>query len=124
MRPFEGAVDLLSYATLMLRKKEDWKQTNLLSLAGVSIKREGQAEAKLPAALEHFLQHNPQIQTIHLHLDRDAAGRIAAETLIALLSDRYTVIDDPPPHGKDINDYLCRQLGLSERTKDERRDER
>ncbi len=108
---FEGAVDLLSYATMMQMENKDWRSTNLLSLAGVSVRNRGPHEAKLPAALEQFLHDNPQIQTIYLHLDRDAAGRIAAETLTALLSDRYTVIDEPPEH-KDVNEDLCRQLQL------------
>ena len=108
---FEGAIDLLSYATMMQMENKDWRCTNLLSLAGVSVRKRGTHEAKLPAALAQFLHDNPQIQTIHLHLDRDAAGRIAAETLTALLSDRYTVIDEPPEH-KDVNEDLCRQLQL------------
>ena len=108
---FEGAVDLLSYATLMQLENKDWCCTNLLSLAGVSVRKRGTHEAKLPAALEQFLHDNLQLQTIHLHLDRDAAGRIAAETLTALLSDRYTVINELPEH-KDVNEDLCRQLKL------------
>ncbi len=120
---FEGAIDLLSYATMMQMKNKDWRNTNLLSLAGVSVSKRGIHEAKLPAALEQFLHDNPQIQTIHLHLDRDAAGRIAAETLTALLSDRYTVIDEPPEN-KDVNEDLCRQMKLPKQIKVEGRESR
>ena len=120
---FEGAIDLLSYATMMQMENKDWRCSNLLSLAGVSVRNRGTYEAKLPAALKQFLHDNPQIQTIHLHLDCDAAGRIAAETLTSLLSDRYTVIDEPPEH-KDVNEDLCRQLQLPIQIKVEGRESR
>ena len=108
---------------MMQMKNKDWRSTNLLSLAGIFVKKKEPAEAKLPAALEQFLHDNPQIKTIHLHLDRDAAGRLAAETLTALLSDRYTVIDEPPEN-KDVNEDLCRQLQLPKQIKVERRESR
>ena len=120
---FEGAIDLLSYATLMQIENKNWRRTNLLSLAGVSVRKRETQEAKLPAALKQFSHDNPQIKTIHLHLDRDAAGRIAAETLTALLSDRYTVVDESPEH-KDVNEDLCRQLQLPKQIKVEGRESR
>ena len=122
---FEGPIDLLSYATLMQLENKDWLGTNLLSLAGVFGDAKQKTDAKLPAALAQFLRDHPQIRTIHLHLDRDAAGRNAAELLTRLLSENYTVIDSPPPSGsKDINDYLCRSLHLPIKTKEEGRDAR
>ncbi len=122
---FEGPVDLLSYATLMQMENKNWHSTNLLSLAGVFGNAKQKTDAKLPAALAQFLHDHPQVKTIHLHLDRDAAGRNAAELLIRLLSEDYTVINSPPPYGsKDINDYLCRSLYLPIQTKEEGRDAR
>lgn len=122
---FEGAIDLLSYATLMQMENKDWRSTNLLSLAGVFGNAKQRTDAKLPAALTQFLHDHPQVKTIHLHLDRDAAGRNAAELLTRLLSGKYTVIDLPPPSGcKDINDHLCRSLHLPTNTKEEGRDAR
>lgn len=122
---FEGPVDLLSYATLMQMENRNWKKTNLLSLAGVFGNAKQRTDAKMPAALTQFLHDHPQVKTIHLHLDRDAAGRNAAELLNSLLSDDYTVIDSPPPSGsKDINDCLCRSLRLPIQTKEEGRDAR
>ena len=94
---FEGPIDLLSYATLMQLENKDWLGTNLLSLAGVFGNAEQKTDAKQPAALAQFLHDHPQVRTIHLHLDRDAAGRNAAELLTRLLSENYTVIDSPPP---------------------------
>lgn len=35
-----------------------------------------------------------------------------ANALVALLSDKYVVSVQPPPSGKDYNDYLCMKLGL------------
>ena len=120
---FESAIDALSYATLMQMEHRDWKKTNLLSLAGVFGNAKQKTEAKLPAALTQFLYDHPQVKTIHLHLDRDAAGRNAAELLISLLSEKYTVINAPPtPGNKDINDCLCRSLRLPIQAKEEGRD--
>lgn len=57
-------------------------------------------------ALAVFLEKNPQIKTIYLHLDNDKAGRAAAQALTFLLKDQYEIVDAPPPIGKDINDFL------------------
>ncbi|WP_347490426.1 toprim domain-containing protein [Desulfoscipio sp. XC116] len=54
-----------------------------------------------------YLKDNPQITEIVLYLDNDAAGRLAAKTIKALLSSNYAAVsDEPPKHGKDYNDYL------------------
>ena len=103
---FEGAIDLLSYATLC----KDWRRQNLLSLAGVYTPRKNPAESKIPAALARFLEDYPHIQTIFLHLDNDIPGRLAARAIMAVLPEKYTVIDRPPPSGKDCNDYLLHRL--------------
>ena len=50
------------------------------------------------------------IETIALHLDNDEPGRLAAMTIQALLSKSYTVSDEPPKQGKDVNDELCMVL--------------
>ena len=36
-----------------------------------------------------------------------------AKALVALLSDKYEVSVQPPPCGKDYNDYLCMKLGIT-----------
>jgi len=64
------------------------------------------AESTPPAALMQYLKDYPQITEIALHLDNDAPGKLAAETIEALLSPAYTIIDEPPKRGKDYNDYL------------------
>lgn len=104
---FESAIDLLSYATLLKKNGQDWSNYNLLSLAGVyqpSIKKEA---GKIPIALNLFLNNHPNIHKIFLHLDNDRAGRDATLSLINALQLKYIVIDNPPPYGKDVNDFLC-----------------
>lgn len=109
---FESAIDLMSYATLRLFETPNWKEDALLSLAGVfKTKREN----VVPIALAQFLQDHPQINTLRLHLDNDEVGRGAAQGIIGGLGQKYTVIDDPPPKGKDVNEYLQLRVGLLKR---------
>ena len=42
-------------------------------------------------------------------------GRDAAAGIMGGLKDRYTVLDQPPTYGKDVNDLLRRKLGLTRR---------
>jgi hypothetical protein len=51
-------------------------------------------------------QNQSQINTIALHLDNDLAGSLAAENIMLKLRDNYAVRNEPPPYGKDCNDYL------------------
>lgn len=104
---FESAIDLLSYATLRHMAGLDWTRDSLLSLAGVyQTKRQG----VVPVALSRFLEDYPNITTLHLHLDNDEVGRGAATGIMEGLSDRYTVLNEPPRYGKDVNDLLQMQL--------------
>lgn len=119
---FECAMDLLSYATLLKMNGKDFRSYNLLSLAGVYQPKKEIGNSKVPAALTKFLEQNKNISRIVLHLDNDKAGRIAAKTLQTILPKEYEVIDDPPPYGKDFNDFL--QLKLNIRQKKERSFER
>lgn len=101
---FESAIDLLSYATLMKRYRNDYHNYNLISLSGIYVPKEGNKMA-LPRALELILKEG-NVKTISLHLDNDEPGRKASAGLAELLSEKYEVIDSPPPFGKDFNDYL------------------
>ena len=100
---FESAIDLMSFASLRILWGQDWKQDAMLSLAGVF---QTKREKVVPVALEQFLKDHPQIHTLRLHLDNDEVGRSAAKGIVEGLADRYQVFDDPPPRGKDVNDYL------------------
>ena len=104
---FESPVDLLSYATLLKLHEKDWRQHNLLSLSGVYRPKENASESKVPAALKRFLENNPHTRNIILCFDNDTTGLLAVETIRAVLLGRHEIIDQPPPTGKDYNDYLC-----------------
>ncbi|MDD4509304.1 MAG: DUF3991 and TOPRIM domain-containing protein [Oscillospiraceae bacterium] len=105
---FESAIDLLSYATLCQRAGRDWQRENLLSLAGIYQPKRVIEESKIPAALTRFLEDYPHIKTVVLHLDNDGPGRLATKAIMTAMPKEYTVLDRPPPEGKDVNDYLCR----------------
>lgn len=120
---FECAIDLLSYATLTKISGRDWRQENLVSLAGVYLPKEKIKDSTMPVALVQYLKSKPQIKKIVLHLDNDNTGRKATEALKAILPNTYEVIDNPPPKGKDYNDFLCIQLGINRHNCRERTNE-
>ena len=111
---FESAIDLLSYATMLKIKGYDYKNHNLIALAGVYQPGSNIEQSKVPKALQNYLNKYPNVQDIVLHLDNDRAGREATKALIFALK-KYNVYDIPAPYGKDINDYLCFKLGLKKR---------
>lgn len=107
---FEAPIDLLSYATLLKRWGQNWRAVNLLSLGGVAARKDG----GLPVALEQYLLHRKTKKVI-LHLDNDAPGHAASASIFTAAPANLTVEDRPPPMGKDVNEYLCRQLGISDK---------
>ena len=113
---FECAIDLLSYATLMKLEGKDWRQFNLVSLAGVYSPKQKIEDSKVPVTLGRLLEKDKTIRRIVLHLDNDIAGRKATKALQTILSDNYVVVDDPPQYGKDVNDFLCKRLGIKDKT--------
>lgn len=109
---FESAIDLLSYATLVKLSGGNWQRDHLVSLAGVYKPKENLQESSMPLALKRYLSEHSEIRNIILRLDNDATGGRAAKVLVSMLSDLYEVSVQPPPYGKDYNDYLCMRLGL------------
>ena len=103
---FESAIDLLSYATIMKMRTGEWRAEPMLSLGGVYAPSVNKKQSKLPIALENMTQNQTQINTIALHLDNDYAGKIASDNIALQLCGDYTVRIEPPPYGKDCNDYL------------------
>lgn len=93
---FEGAIDLLSYATLFKLYGQDWKDKTMISLAGVYQPAKVLAESKVPIAIEHYLNTHPEITKIYLCLDNDEAGRNATKALKTVISEKYEIIDRPP----------------------------
>ena len=110
---FEAAIDLLSYATYLKCEGKDYKSESLLSLSGVYQPKKEMKDSKIPIALTTFLSANPQIKTIVLHLDNDKVGRLCTATLKELLQKDYKIVDDPPPVGKDFNDFLLSYLEIA-----------
>ena len=118
MHLFEAAIDLLSYATYLKREGKDYKAENLLSLSGVYQPKKEIKDSKIPVALSTFalttfLKAHPHIKTIYLHLDKDKAGRLCTAALKELLQKDYRIVDEPPPVGKDFNDFLMSYLGIA-----------
>lgn len=113
---FESAIDLLSFATLELQDGRNWKQDDLLSLAGVfQIKRKD----VVPVALSQYLSDHPHIAVIHLHLDNDEVGRGAAAGIIGGLSEQYEIYDEPPMEGfKDVNEQLKAKMRHNKQKKE------
>lgn len=52
-----------------------------------------------------------------MRLDNDEVGRGAAEGIMLGLPDKYTVLDEPPAFGEDMNEML--QIIRKERMKGE-----
>ena len=109
---FESAIDLLSFATLVKQNGGNWQRDHLVSLAGVYKPKENLQKSSLPLTLTRYLSEYPNIKRITLRLDNDKAGGYMTKALVALLSDKYEVSVQPPPCGKDYNDYLCMKLGI------------
>ena len=96
---FESPINALSHATLQRRKGWNW-DGHRLSLGGTS-----------PVALTSFLERNPQIRRVVLHLDNDAPGLIAAQKIRAMLAAdkrfrHLRVSVNPPRTANDYNDVL------------------
>ena len=108
---FESAIDLLSYATMLKIKGYDYKNHNLIALAGVYQPSSNIEQSKVPIAIQNYLNKYRDVQDIVLHFDNDRAGRQATKAMIIALN-KYNVYDIPAPYGKDINDYLYFKLGL------------
>ncbi|WP_368293742.1 DUF3991 domain-containing protein [Dehalobacter sp. TBBPA1] len=111
---FESAIDLMSYCTLEIIAGRDWRQDSCLSLAGIYKPKQDIGESTPPTALMQYLKDFRQISELSLHLDNDAAGRIAVKTIQTILPNKYTVSDEPPERGKDFNDYLKIIMGIRE----------
>ncbi len=121
---FEGAIDLLSYATLIEMNGGDWKKQNLMTLSGVYSPKQFSESKNVPVAIGEYIKNHPQLKTVYLHLDNDIAGRNAAYSISKMLSEKFEVVNSSPPYGKDVNEYLCRLLHLPIKTKKERSYER
>jgi hypothetical protein len=104
---FEGAIDALSYATLVAERNASWQRLSLLALSGIAPARAGGTKGQLPLPLAQYLEDSPQTTQAFLHLDNDAPGRAAAATIASALRQRgIKAFISPPPRGHDVNEYL------------------
>ncbi len=97
---FECAIDLLSYATLLKLDGKDWRQFNLVSLAGVYFPKQKIENSKVPITLSRLLEKDKTIRRIVLHLDNDVAGRKATKALQIILPKDMKLLTNLPLMGK------------------------
>lgn len=107
---FEAPIDALSHATLGQRDGWHWSG-HRLSLGGTS-----------DVALIAFLERNPQMRHVTLHLDNDVAGLTAAGKIKATLAadkrfKHIRVSINPPRRGKDYNEALLNILSTKQEQK-------
>lgn len=103
---FEGAIDLLSYITLLKHQHIDWRNNNYLSLGSASLLGKNKEAVALPVALKEYLSRNEDIKSLYLHLDNDQAGHDTSEKIKLLLNEQYDIFDKTPKGVKDINQVL------------------
>ena len=100
---FESAIDAISHATLQKRQRLDWSKTLRIAQGG---------ETKSGVVLGYLKAH-PAVKTVHICFDSDDAGRRLDAALRAELQGTgYEIVSEPPPSGKDWNEYLIRQIVL------------
>ena len=114
---FEGAIDLLSYLTILRRKGINFECGNFLSLGGIYQPKKEIEKSTVPVALKRYLSER-ETKKIMLHFDNDFAGKRAMETLETILP-QYEVKSFPPPKGKDYNDFLVMEMKRLEQKKGE-----
>ena len=113
----------MSYATEQKLDEENWRETHLLSLAGVYQPAKEIEKSKVPAALTRFLKEHPEVDRVVFHLDNDRTGRLATQAIRTVLPKKYQTRDEPPKQGNDCNDSLCIRLGIRQ-TKREKKTQR
>ena len=96
----------------------NYKDENLIALAGVYQPSNDKEKTKIPLAVDSFLKKNRYIKRIFLHLDNDDAGRRATEYLKNILKTNYEVIDGKPFYGKDWNDFLKELINQNSKKKE------
>ena len=111
---FEAPIDAMSHASLRRRQGWNWGG-HRLSLGGT-----------VDVALISFLERNPQISRVILHLDNDKPGIIAARKIkAALAADRrfhhIRVSVNPPRGAKDYNELLLQTISIEREQKQQSR---
>ena len=110
---FECAIDALSYLTQMKMQGTDWHSQSVLSLGGVYEPKKNEA-LTMPVALKGYLTSHREVRKIVLRLDNDPVGRSAAQA-IRMTIETLTVTIEYSKQGKDYNEWLMLQKGISPR---------
>lgn len=107
---FVGAIDLLSYISILKRQGIDWKYDSYLSLGNASLLGKDVDKLTIPVALEEYLATYKEINSLHLHLDNDQAGHDTTEKIKTILNNKFEIFDKTPRHCNDINEYLQKRI--------------
>ena len=103
---FEAPIDLLSFLTLY---PKNWQQHSFVSLCGTS-----------EHAMLSMLEQNPQLQSVILCLDHDAAGIEASGRLTEILRERgYDNVGILQSEHKDWNEDIKARRGLEAQPSEE-----
>ena len=109
---YEGAIDLMSYLTLLKKHGKQPCKDHHISLSGIFAPSRDGGGQRMPLALCQILKTRPEITKTVLHLDNDPPGRLSSASLIEVLGKvGISAIDSPPAAGKDVNDFLRRDMG-------------
>lgn len=102
LRVFEAPIDLLSHISLYL---DNWQENSYVACCGTSIR-----------AVLKTMEMMPEVKTVHLCMDNDAAVLEAAKRMAAQLKEKGLQIIRQVPQRKDWNEELietqqpCTQL--------------
>lgn len=103
----EAPIDMLSYCTFAKLNGVDFRNFNYMSMSGIYAAQHNLEETKLPVCLEEFFRVHPDVDTLYVHFDNDAAGITAGKALKLILPEKKVVFQYPPKGFKDVNEYLC-----------------
>lgn len=92
LRVFEAPIDLLSHISLY---PDNWQENSYVACCGTSIR-----------AVLKTMEMMPEVKTVHLCLDNDAAGLEAAKRMAAQLKEQGLQIIRQVPQRKDWNEEL------------------
>ncbi len=91
---FEAVIDALSFATIAMRLRMDWRKLTLITLGGNSL-----------LALHRYLADHPNTERIVVCTDNDEGGRSACDAIRVMYEGDYAV-SRLTPNEKDWNDML------------------
>ena len=116
---FESAIDLLSYATIVKINGDDWKNNNMLSLAGVYLPGSNKRDGGMPKAFKNYIQNSLPVKEVVVHFDNDETGRQATKGFTEAFESMFVIKDEPAECGKDFNDMLVMKYRNSRNREEE-----